>query len=81
MHKLLKQASGNTLTMFIIQPLSIIISIIIARELGASGKGVYAFLLVLMSFCTPFFLFGFDLRKILSTYFLKASLVNKEAFL
>jgi O-antigen/teichoic acid export membrane protein len=46
--------------MFIIQPLSIIISIIIARELGASGKGIYAFLLVLMSFCTPFFLFGFD---------------------
>lgn len=60
MHKLLKQASGNTLTMFLIQPLSIIISIIIARELGASGKGIYAFLLVLMSFCTPFFLFGFD---------------------
>ena len=60
MHKLLKQASGNTLTIFIVQPISILTSILVAREIGVYGKGVYAFLLVLMTLASPIFHLGYD---------------------
>lgn len=54
-----KNAISNVTTTVIMFPLSIISSIVVARVLGAEGKGIYTYISVLSSFLIPLFSLGF----------------------
>lgn len=54
-----KSSIGNLLTSFIIYPITITTGIITARVLGVEGKGIYAFLILLLKSMIPIFFFGY----------------------
>lgn len=54
-----KNSLGNLGTKLFLYPINFIISIIIARYLGVEDRGVYSYILVLLSFLIPILSFGF----------------------
>lgn len=59
-----RSSMGNFLTLVVMMPLTIIVNIIVARILGPSAKGIYAFMLLMGESMVPILFMGFGVGVI-----------------